>query len=42
MVGRYGHHNPDETYVEHKYPEQLFDTGRPERMGGRDPGLTLD
>lgn len=27
MVGRYGPHNPDETYVEHKYPEQLFDTG---------------
>ena len=27
MIGRYGPHNPDETYVEHKYPEQLFDTG---------------
>ena len=27
MVGRYGPHNPDETYVEHKYSEQLFDTG---------------
>lgn len=27
MVGRYGPHNPDETYVEHRYPEQLFDTG---------------
>jgi pimeloyl-ACP methyl ester carboxylesterase len=27
MVGRYGPHNPDETYVPHKYPEQLFDTG---------------
>jgi pimeloyl-ACP methyl ester carboxylesterase len=27
MVGRYGPHNPDETYVGHKYPEQLFDTG---------------
>jgi pimeloyl-ACP methyl ester carboxylesterase len=27
MVGRYGPHNPDETYVAHKYPEQLFDTG---------------
>ena len=27
MVGRYGPHNPDETYVPHGYPEQLFDTG---------------
>ena len=27
MVGRYGPHNPDETYVAHRYPEQLFDTG---------------
>jgi pimeloyl-ACP methyl ester carboxylesterase len=27
MVGRYGPHNPDETYVSHGYPEQLFDTG---------------
>jgi pimeloyl-ACP methyl ester carboxylesterase len=27
MVGRYGPHNPDETYVEHRYGEQLFDTG---------------
>ncbi|HEY5009152.1 MAG TPA: alpha/beta hydrolase [Caulobacteraceae bacterium] len=27
MVGRYGPHNPDETYVSHAYPEQLFDTG---------------
>ncbi len=27
MVGRYGPHNPDETYVPHKYGEQLFDTG---------------
>lgn len=27
MVGLYGPHNPDETYVVHKYPEQLFDTG---------------
>ena len=27
MVGRYGPHNPDETYIAHKYPEQLFDTG---------------
>ena len=27
MAGRYGPHNPDETYVSHKYPEQLFDTG---------------
>jgi pimeloyl-ACP methyl ester carboxylesterase len=27
MVGRYGPHNPDDTYVGHKYPEQLFDTG---------------
>ncbi|HEY2048869.1 MAG TPA: alpha/beta hydrolase [Caulobacteraceae bacterium] len=27
MVGRYGPHNPDETYVPHRYPEQLFDTG---------------
>src|SRR5271163_4584569 len=27
MVGRYGPHNPDETYVPHKYAEQLFDTG---------------
>jgi len=27
MAGRYGPHNPDETYVAHDYPEQLFDTG---------------
>lgn len=27
MVGRYGPHNPDETYVPHRFPEQLFDTG---------------
>jgi len=27
MAGRYGPHNPDETYVPHRYPEQLFDTG---------------
>src|ERR1700722_977696 len=27
MVGRYGPHNPDETYLAHRYPEQLFDTG---------------
>ena len=27
MVGRYGPHNPDETYVAHAYAEQLFDTG---------------
>ncbi|HEV2365066.1 MAG TPA: alpha/beta hydrolase [Caulobacteraceae bacterium] len=27
MVGRYGPHNPDETYVAHRYAEQLFDTG---------------
>jgi pimeloyl-ACP methyl ester carboxylesterase len=27
MVGRYGPHNPDETYVAHGFPEQLFDTG---------------
>jgi len=27
MPGRYGPHNPDETYVPHKFPEQLFDTG---------------
>jgi pimeloyl-ACP methyl ester carboxylesterase len=27
MVGRYGPHNPAETYVPHKYEEQLFDTG---------------
>ena len=27
MVGRYGPHNPDETYVAHAFPEQLFDTG---------------
>ena len=27
MVGRYGPHNPQETYVPHRYPEQLFDTG---------------
>ena len=27
MVGRYGPHNPDATYVPHRYPEQLFDTG---------------
>ncbi|HEY2070354.1 MAG TPA: alpha/beta hydrolase [Rhizomicrobium sp.] len=27
MVGRYGPHNPDETYIPHKYEERLFDTG---------------
>jgi len=27
MVGRYGPHNPDETYVSHPYEERLFDTG---------------
>jgi pimeloyl-ACP methyl ester carboxylesterase len=27
MVGRYGPHNPDETYIPHAYAEQLFDTG---------------
>ncbi len=27
MAGRYGPHNPDETYVPHGYPEQLFHTG---------------
>lgn len=27
MVGRYGPHNPDETYVPHKFEERLFDTG---------------
>lgn len=27
MSGRYGPHNPDETYVAHRYAEQLFDTG---------------
>jgi pimeloyl-ACP methyl ester carboxylesterase len=27
MVGRYGPHNPDETYVPHNYPEAVFDTG---------------
>ncbi|HEY1563021.1 MAG TPA: alpha/beta hydrolase [Caulobacteraceae bacterium] len=27
MAVRYGPHNPDETYVAHRYPEQLFDTG---------------
>ncbi|HEY1710155.1 MAG TPA: alpha/beta hydrolase [Rhizomicrobium sp.] len=27
MVGRDGPHNPAETYVPHKYPEQMFDTG---------------
>ena len=27
MTGRYGPHNPDETYVAHRYPELLFDTG---------------
>jgi pimeloyl-ACP methyl ester carboxylesterase len=27
MPTRYGPHNPDETYVAHAYPEQLFDTG---------------
>ena len=27
MAGRYGPHNPNETYVAHGYPEQLFDTG---------------
>lgn len=27
MPGRYGPHNPDETYVPHAFPEALFDTG---------------
>jgi len=27
MPGRYGPHNPDETYIAHRYPEQLYDTG---------------
>jgi pimeloyl-ACP methyl ester carboxylesterase len=27
MAGRYGPHNPGETYVAHKYAERLFDTG---------------
>jgi pimeloyl-ACP methyl ester carboxylesterase len=27
MAGRYGPHNPDETYVAHRYAEELFDTG---------------
>jgi pimeloyl-ACP methyl ester carboxylesterase len=27
MVGRFGPHNPAETYIAHRYPEQLFDTG---------------
>jgi pimeloyl-ACP methyl ester carboxylesterase len=27
MTGRYGPHNPGETYVAHGYSEQLFDTG---------------
>jgi len=27
MVGRYGPHNPEDTYIPHAYPEQLFDTG---------------
>jgi pimeloyl-ACP methyl ester carboxylesterase len=27
MAGRYGPHNPGETYIAHKYNEQLFDTG---------------
>jgi len=27
MVGRYGPHNPAETYVPHRYEERLFDTG---------------
>ncbi len=27
MVGRYGPHNPSETYVPHQFAEQLFDTG---------------
>jgi pimeloyl-ACP methyl ester carboxylesterase len=27
MVGRYGPHDPDETYAAHRHPEQLFDTG---------------
>jgi hypothetical protein len=26
-AGLFGPHNPDATYVEHKYPEHLFDTG---------------
>jgi pimeloyl-ACP methyl ester carboxylesterase len=26
-AGRFGPHNPEETYVGHRYPEQLFDTG---------------
>src|ERR1700733_6897282 len=27
MVGRYGPHNPDETYVPHKFEERFFDKG---------------
>jgi pimeloyl-ACP methyl ester carboxylesterase len=27
MPGRYGPHNPSETYIPHRYAEQLFDTG---------------
>ena len=27
FAGRFGPHNPDVTYIAHKYPEQLFDTG---------------
>ncbi len=27
FAGRFGPHNPDATYIAHRYPEQLFDTG---------------
>jgi hypothetical protein len=26
-AGRFGPHNPEETYLPHGYPEQLYDTG---------------
>jgi pimeloyl-ACP methyl ester carboxylesterase len=41
MPGQYGPHNPDETYVPHRYPEQLFDTGEVQLnyATAGDPGL---
>jgi pimeloyl-ACP methyl ester carboxylesterase len=29
-AGQFGPHNPDATYVKHRYPEQLYDTGEVE------------
>jgi pimeloyl-ACP methyl ester carboxylesterase len=45
-AGLFGPHNPDATYVAHKYPEQLFDTGEVQlnyaTLGDRDlPALLL-